>query len=283
MKKIITLSAVAAFSAVAANAQVELGFNFNGLGATSDVDGFTADAVSPSGSASSQGVGVSISSTLLNAQDPFDFTTVGGPGTFPAVQGAFHQIRGGAAGIDPAITGNTNGSNIGLNGITGLAFAGDIASQSVSFDFDFTPNTTTEIDGLSFAYDLDGTGNDLASGGFIGASNTWEYSLNGGTFQSVGTDNVGANAGLETFTLGDFSGVTSFTLRYTFDGGITDANGDGAPFGGDLDLISFDNLVFFGDNDGTATFTSTVVPEPSTYAAIFGALALAFVAYRRRK
>ena len=42
--------------------------------------------------------------------------------------------------------------------------------------------------------------------------------------------------------------------------------------------------VTFGD-DGNVSFVvvSQVVPEPATYAAIFGALALAFAAYRRRK
>ena len=42
--------------------------------------------------------------------------------------------------------------------------------------------------------------------------------------------------------------------------------------------------VTFG-NDGNVSFVvvSQVVPEPATYAAIFGALALAFMAYRRRK
>lgn len=42
--------------------------------------------------------------------------------------------------------------------------------------------------------------------------------------------------------------------------------------------------VTFG-NDGNVSFVvgSQVVPEPATYAAIFGALALAFAAYRRRK
>lgn len=42
--------------------------------------------------------------------------------------------------------------------------------------------------------------------------------------------------------------------------------------------------VTFGD-DGNVSFIvgSQVVPEPATYAAIFGALALAFAAYRRRK
>ena len=33
----------------------------------------------------------------------------------------------------------------------------------------------------------------------------------------------------------------------------------------------------------TLSSTVTVVPEPSTYAVIFGAIALGFVAYRRRK
>ena len=35
--------------------------------------------------------------------------------------------------------------------------------------------------------------------------------------------------------------------------------------------------------DSVASFVTAAVPEPSTYAAIFGALALAFAAYRRRK
>ena len=30
-------------------------------------------------------------------------------------------------------------------------------------------------------------------------------------------------------------------------------------------------------------YTSAVIPEPSTYAVLFGAIALAFVGYRRRK
>lgn len=41
-----------------------------------------------------------------------------------------------------------------------------------------------------------------------------------------------------------------------------------------------DNLSWDGSN---LTLSLTYVPEPSTYAAIFGALALAFVAYRRKK
>lgn len=50
-------------------------------------------------------------------------------------------------------------------------------------------------------------------------------------------------------------------------GTSVDYNGYKVTFGGD-------------DNAFTATFE---VPEPSTWAAIFGALALAFAIYRRRK
>lgn len=43
-----------------------------------------------------------------------------------------------------------------------------------------------------------------------------------------------------------------------------------------------ENLIF--DDNGNASFAlGTAIPEPSTYATIFGAIALAFVAYRRRK
>ncbi len=45
------------------------------------------------------------------------------------------------------------------------------------------------------------------------------------------------------------------------------------------DVLEF----LFNAANGTLSYTYTLVPEPSTYAAIFGALALAFAAYRRRK
>ena len=35
--------------------------------------------------------------------------------------------------------------------------------------------------------------------------------------------------------------------------------------------------------ESVASFVTAAIPEPSTYAAIFGALAIAFAAYRRRK
>ncbi len=46
--------------------------------------------------------------------------------------------------------------------------------------------------------------------------------------------------------------------------------------------LSGDNIKFIQEGDYWS-YSVTVVPEPSTYALIFGALALGFVAYRRRK
>ena len=41
--------------------------------------------------------------------------------------------------------------------------------------------------------------------------------------------------------------------------------------------------ITFNANQSSITFTGGFIPEPSTYAAIFGLLTLGFVAYRKRK
>lgn len=54
----------------------------------------------------------------------------------------------------------------------------------------------------------------------------------------------------------------------------------------DTDLVSFEGFEWANTTQGANTLYAVLnvtVPEPATYAAIFGALALAFVAYRRRK
>ena len=56
----------------------------------------------------------------------------------------------------------------------------------------------------------------------------------------------------------------------------------------DGSLVTFNLLTIssglggIANTAGAATLTTTAVPEPATYAAIFGALAFGFVAYRRR-
>ncbi len=57
------------------------------------------------------------------------------------------------------------------------------------------------------------------------------------------------------------------------------ANGDLFNESGKYSFTNSDGTGYILDNQGFLT----IVPEPSTYAAIFGAVALAFAAYRRRK
>ena len=64
---------------------------------------------------------------------------------------------------------------------------------------------------------------------------------------------------------------------------------DRVKFNDGTKIVSFKDLVADGTilvdttkNSGYYTYTMTI-PEPSTYAMIFGAIALGFVAYRRRK
>lgn len=279
MKKILTISLATAFAVVGASAQVQFGFDFNGLGAADDVDGFASDNVNPLETAQSAGVSAVFNSTLRNAETVVNYTSFGGPNVNTvAAAGGVHQVFAGS-GSNPASTGNSNAQSGGFGSGAGLGFQGDIASESFTIDFSFGGGPV-DIDGLSFAYDIGSIGNNVAGGGFTGATNVWEVSVNGGGFASVGNSVVPGATTFQSFSLGDFASVNSLSLRYTFDASTTDLDGDGT-FQGDLDQIVFDNLVFFGDGDSTATFN--VVPEPSAFAAIAGVIALGFVAIRRRK
>jgi hypothetical protein len=85
------------------------------------------------------------------------------------------------------------------------------------------------------------------------------------------------DASLADMDLGDTLTVVSIyeggTISGTFDNIAN--TGDRIWFG------DYEFEIAYGTNDIILTVTN-VIPEPSTYAAIFGALALAFVAYRRR-
>lgn len=109
-----------------------------------------------------------------------------------------------------------------------------------------------------------------------GVSMQWAYSLDGTNFTLIGSPSSRIGNGSSTF---DFSGVsalqsvgstTSITLRY-YASGQTNTGGWG--------FISSANDAYGLQLNGTVT----AIPEPSTYAAIFGALALAGVVVHRRR
>lgn len=138
-------------------------------------------------------------------------------------------------------------------GFQGQAFTNEkalaTATDGAIFAFEVTAGT---VDFESFEY---------AAYNQTDASSTltWEVSVNGGGFSGLDVDAITNSA--TAFSI-DLTGITADTLvvRATLSG--LDANN-----------FALDNVVVNG----------TVVPEPSTYAAIFGAIALAFAAVRRRK
>ena len=93
----------------------------------------------------------------------------------------------------------------------------------------------------------------------LSATDTMTLSFDASNFESLELRfalNTGSGYTLQTVNLGSLDGIAA--AEYSF----TTASG-----------ASYDNFMV----------TGTVVPEPSTYAAIFGAVALAVAAYRRRK
>ena len=113
------------------------------------------------------------------------------------------------------------------------------------------------------------------------------YVLEGGdlSFAEGSTLNINVDGDLEAYTdyykyiLYADNISTLYKVFYNIlelcDNGNVYFSNNGERFNGDWE--------FFTDGNWIAMYYYTTVPEPSTYAVIFGALALAFAAYRRRK
>lgn len=111
-----------------------------------------------------------------------------------------------------------------------------------------------------------------------GVSNSWSLSLTGATFSSALVNSMGAGFNSATFLSGS-STISGSFVNYT------DAR---MLVGGDY----VSRLVIGANNGATVTngvyatldgVAVSAIPEPSTYAAIFGAVVGAFVIYRRRR
>jgi hypothetical protein len=103
-----------------------------------------------------------------------------------------------------------------------------------------------------------------ADGGSAGANLSWDYSTNGGaSFTALSGFNQTLGTAYTAYSTNGLDGLSGDVLvRGTYSGGAT---GAGQTFG-------LDNVQFNG----------SVVPEPSSFAAILGALALGVTATRRR-
>lgn len=119
---------------------------------------------------------------------------------------------------------------------------------------------------------------------FLYGTNSME--LIADTSQSPG-ENLGISAGAALVTGISFFGVIN-TLTFAFPGSYTDPLAYFTDYFGTYDVSS--GTFSIGGSGAAAAFTVTAisigtsaVPEPSTYAAIFGACALGFAAWRRRR
>lgn len=91
------------------------------------------------------------------------------------------------------------------------------------------------------------------------------------------------NSGIESGTY--YVALVSFGVTYNTlgDSEFAPVLSDGSVFG---DFISFEGFEWANDSKNNNTLYAVLnvsVPEPSTYAAIFGALAIAFAVFRRRR
>ncbi len=248
MKK--TIIALAATAAVAsANADFLGGWDFQDLTLASDLNAGIAQDI-----AGQLGGTLSSSTFIANTSQGAGQNTIDAADAFWGSNG----FQGGVAGDNV----------VGTKGIT--------TQGTNSFEIAFDATNFTDLD-LAFMFDVINTGDYgtafgpvytdtinvelfdgvsslgvLTNNGFFGSDANAVFDLDNGAGYS--TSNL-------TLDVSALDGIANARVVITANANVTPGN------------IVFDNVGFSG----------TVVPEPSTYAAIFGAIALAFAASRRRK
>ncbi|MGJ8651934.1 MAG: PEP-CTERM sorting domain-containing protein [Opitutaceae bacterium] len=168
----------------------------------------------------------------------------------------------GASQITPQGVGDTAVNNLGYLGTLGsrtaLSGQGQAYNSGRALGFDtngayvFALNLGGSYDMSSFTYAAYNS-NDASS------AIAWEWSTDGSSYIELEADVIGISSTAYSVDLSAIDGVTQLYVRGTLS-----------------DLSS--NLSYI-DN---VSFNGTAVPEPSTYAMIFGFVALGFTAYRRR-
>ena len=241
---ITTVSLTAAASSLTAQYSLVAGWDFNNTDPLADPAAYQADVA---GSAT-----VFLDTTAF--QQP---STPGGGGT--AIDFNAQYVGFGDIGNTPTI-GDFDASNGFSSDPFDIYFQGQINNvawtinsldvsgfESIQFQFDSFSNNTGIIPSGILSYQLDS-----------GASSTaWDSGNANVTFG-------GSYAASDTYIL-DVSGASTLDIAFTF-------NSSETALGNLTNRAYFDNIAIGG-----------AVPEPSTYAAIAGALALGFAVYRRRK
>lgn len=193
---------------------------------------------------------------------------------------------------------NTNDSNylfsLGMNVADGDKYTGNSAIVEIHTGAQLanTNNGISSIkDSAQFTFVLDSANIDYASTAMFSTRNLAVYKTNATVSNPFVIDgaNLGAVNGLSEGDIAEFV-IMTISGDATLNNAILDFSNIESIAGifefknntdlADWEDFGLENLSFA---DGNLVLSLTYVPEPSTYAAIFGALALAFAAYRRRK
>ena len=147
-----------------------------------------------------------------------------------------------------------------FSGNNSLLLDGFTASYPGSVVFAITTGGSYNTWNFSYAGGVGGSSADSVSF-------DWAYSFDGSNYSTLASDSVSnGDAGFSHASFADSTDSANLYLKLSFTG-LNSASA----FGDEYALV--DNFAVYG----------AAVPEPSTYAAIAGAFALAFAAYRRRK
>lgn len=255
--------------------------------------------------ANSAGTGASSDIKLAYAANSTGRLEVSNGGT--AILRTFQMAQGGAnanatliikdAGSLVRAT-NTNDTNylfsLGMNVADGDKYTGNSAIVEIHTGAQLanTSGGTSSIkDSAQMTFVLDSANFDYASTAMFSTGKLAVYKTNDTVSNPFVIDgaNLGEVSGLSAGDIAEFI-IMTISGDATLNDDILDFSNIESIAGifefknntdlADWEDFGLENLSFA---DGNLVLSLTYVPEPSTYAAIFGALALAFAAYRRRK
>jgi hypothetical protein len=216
--------------------------------------------------------------------------------------GSITAFTSGGTFYDPAVTVST-GINLTTDGLATTYGASYLSDSGLFFGIVGTNGTSPSTRGLYVTADADGS--PLNGTQFSTPTSAWNVasatsqSTQAGKFTTLETNNVGGFNGVSTSLTSistSWSAVEAITANQAFGKYPVSVFENAAPSGSALDLFAMIPQagsgtpgVFLGtfsiDSSGNLDYTAAgvAIPEPSTYAAILGAVVLAVAIYRRRQ